>query len=66
MVSDSAAKKIAGDNVGLLPLLLYPLVKQRVQSKLFPGQPAQPQAEAPPAVAPNATPVGCEACRQRS
>ena len=36
LVSDDAAKKVAGDNVGVLPLLLYPLVKRKVQDALAP------------------------------
>lgn len=59
VVSDGAAKKIAGDNVGVLPLLLYPLVKQRIQQKFAP-QPAPPAPGPVPApVAPPAE-VGCD------
>ncbi|MDP2309951.1 MAG: hypothetical protein Q8P18_28290, partial [Pseudomonadota bacterium] len=67
LVSDTAAKAIAGDNVGILPLLVYPLVKSRILQKLT--QPAAAPAAAPgaapaPPLAP--TPVGCDGCRGRS
>jgi hypothetical protein len=47
VVSDAAARKIAGDNIGILPLILYPLVKDKLQKVLAPkpaaaAQPAQP------------------------
>jgi len=71
IVSDEAAKKIAGDNVGILPLLLYPVVKDQVQKALgpkpapapAPGQPSRPGAA--PAAQPSPSPVaagelGCE------
>ena len=70
--SDAAARKVAGDNVGILPLVLYPLVKSKVLQKLAP-QPAAPAAQpAPAAPAPAAQPapaaagVGCDGCRDRS
>jgi hypothetical protein len=59
IVSDDAARKIAGDNVGILPLLLYPLVKNQVQKALAP-RPAPAAQPAP------AAPVGCDDCRPRS
>ena len=59
IVSDDAARKIAGDNVGILPLLLYPMVKNQVQKALAP-RPAPVAQPAPPA------PVGCDDCRPRS
>ncbi len=67
LVSDSAAKKIAGDNVGILPLLLYPLVKNQIQKALAPkptapAQPVQPAYPPAPVVAPTA---GCD-CTPRS
>ena len=71
LVSDEAAKKIAGDNVGILPLLLYPLVKNQIQKALAPkpAVPAQPAPVAQPAAAqPAPAPVaaaGCD-CRPRS
>ena len=69
IVSDAAGKKIAGDNVGILPLLLFPMVKDAVQKKLAP----KPAPAAQPAPAPAAQPVpalaaagiGCEPCRER-
>jgi hypothetical protein len=63
VVSAAAARKIAGDNVGLLPLLLYPLVKNQVQKMLAPkptAQPAPAAAPAQPAPAPVAS-AGCDA-----
>lgn len=42
LVSDDAAKKVAGDNVGVLPLLLYPMVKRKVQDALAPKPTAAP------------------------
>ena len=72
LVSDAAAKKIAGDNVGILPLILYPLVKDKVRKALAPK--AAPAAQ--PAPAPAATPaqpapaaagtLGCDGCRDGS
>ena len=64
VVSDAAAQKIAGDNVGILPLLLYPLVKNQVQKALAP-QPAAPAAAPAGHPAPAAPPAaagefGCE------
>ena len=58
LVSDTAARKLAGDNIGVLPLLLYPLVKSKVLQKLAPqpAPPAQPAA----APAPQPAPVGCD------
>ncbi|MFN7143686.1 MAG: hypothetical protein ACK4YP_07925 [Myxococcota bacterium] len=58
LVSDAAAQKLAGDNVGVLPLVLYPLVKSKLLQKLVP----QPAPAAPPAPAPAAqpAPVGCD------
>lgn len=54
LVSDTAAKAIAGDNVGVLPLLIYPLVKSKILQKLMkPAAPAPPPAPAP-------APVGCD------
>jgi hypothetical protein len=68
LVSDAAAKKVAGDNVGFLPLVLYPLVKNRILQKLgpqpAPAAPATP-APAPGAAPPVAAPVGCDDCRSR-
>ncbi len=69
LVSDAAAKKIAGDNVGILPLVLYPLVKQRIQHKLAPkpaAAPAQPAAQPVATTAPAAAGVGCDGCREGS
>jgi hypothetical protein len=68
IVSDAAGKKIAGDNVGILPLLLFPLVKNTVQKALAPkpapaAQPAAPAAQ--PAPAPATAGIGCEPCRER-
>ena len=69
IVSDAAGKKIAGDNVGILPLLLFPLVKNTVQKALAPKlAPAAQPAAAPaaqPAPAPAAAGIGCEPCRER-
>lgn len=72
LVSDAAAKRVAGDNVGILPLLLYPMVKDQVRKALGPKPaPAQPAAPAPaaapatPAPAPAAAGVGCD-CPKRS
>ena len=68
LVSDDAAKKIAGDNVGILPFVLYPLVKDSVQKALAP-KPARPAPAPAPAAAPPAAPapaaagLGCDACR---
>jgi hypothetical protein len=66
LVSDDAAKKIAGDNVGVLPLLLYPLVKNQVQKALAP-KPAAPAAQpaAAPAQPAAAGDLGCD-CQKRS
>ena len=63
IVSDEAAKKIAGDNVGILPLLLFPLVKDKVQKALAP-KPAKASAApaAPAPCSPQAAGVGCEDC----
>ena len=67
LVSDEAAKKVAGDNVGILPLLLYPLVKNQVQKALAPKPAPAARAPGAPAVAPAApAPVGCDDCRPRS
>lgn len=72
VVSDAAARKVAGDNVGILPLVLYPLVKSKVLQKLAP-RPAAPAAQPSPAApapaaqpAPAAAGVGCDGCRDRS
>ena len=72
LVSDDAAKKIAGDNVGILPLLLYPLVKNQIQKALAP-KPAAPAPAAqvpagpPYAPAPVAAPsAGCDCPPRRS
>jgi hypothetical protein len=66
-VSDGAAKKIAGDNVGVLPLLLYPLVKQKIQERLAPraapAPAAAPGAQPAPAPAPATAGLGCDACK---
>jgi hypothetical protein len=53
LVSDDAAKKVAGDNVGVLPLPLYPMVKRKVQDALAP-KPTAPTgtSSATPTVAP--------------
>ena len=65
IVSDTAAKRIAGDNIGILPLLLYPLVKDKIQKALAP-KPAPVAHPAPAPAAPAApTPVaagylGCD------
>ncbi|MDP2308467.1 MAG: hypothetical protein Q8P18_20780 [Pseudomonadota bacterium] len=64
LVSDAAAKKVAGDNVGFLPLVLYPLVKNRILQKLGP-QPAPAPPSAPVAATPAPAPVGCDDCRSR-
>ncbi len=67
IVSDEAGKKIAGDNVGILPLLLFPIVKDAIQKQLAP-KPAKHAAPAPPAPAPTPAPaaagVGCDGCRE--
>jgi hypothetical protein len=65
LVSDGAAKKIAGDNVGVLPLLLYPLVKQKIQERLAPKAAPAPAAApaAQSAPAPAAAGLGCDACK---
>ena len=66
IVSDKAAKRIAGDNVGILPLLLYPLVKDKIQKALAPkpapaAHPAPaPAPAAPAAPAPVAGYLGCD------
>ena len=63
LVSDSAAKKIAGDNVGILPLLLYPMVKNQIQKALAPKPAAPAPGQAvPPAYppAPVAPAAGCD------
>ena len=70
LVSDEAAKKIAGDNVGILPLLLYPLVKTQIQKALAPKAALAPAAQPAPAAAPvqpapAAAVAGCD-CRPRS
>lgn len=75
LVSDDAAKRIAGDNVGILPLLLYPLVKDKIQKAMAP-KPAPAAHTAPaPAAAPAAQPapasaargdVGCDCTPKRS
>jgi hypothetical protein len=69
LVSDAAAKRVAGDNVGVLPLLLYPMVKDQVRKALAPkpapAQPAAPTPAANPAPAPAAAGVGCD-CPKRS
>ena len=61
IVSDDAARKIAGDNVGVLPLLLYPLVKNQVQKALAP-KPAAPATQPPaaPAQPAAAGDLGCD------
>lgn len=71
LVSDDAARKIAGDNIGVLPLLLYPLVKNQIQKAFAPKPAAAPPGQAAPAAAP-AQPApaaiataGCD-CRPRS
>lgn len=63
VVSDDAAKKVAGDNVGVLPLLLYPLVKQKVQQALAP-KPAVPSAAPAVSNPPNPTQgeFACDRC----
>jgi hypothetical protein len=68
IVSDAAAKRVAGDNVGILPLLLFPAVKDRVQKALAPKQaaPAAKPVPAQPAPAqPAAAGLGCDDCRGR-
>ena len=75
LVSDAAARKLVGDNIGVLPLLLYPLVKNQIQKAFAPKQAApQPGQPGTVAVAPAApvqaapAPVataGCD-CRPRS
>ena len=64
MVSDDAAKKIAGDNVGILPLLLFPLVKDKLMKSMAPTPaPAAQPAPAPapqPAPAPATRGTGCD------
>ncbi len=77
IVSDEAAHKLAGDNVGILPLLLYPLVKNQIQKLVAPkhpgaqGHPGQPgQATPAPVAQPAAQPApvidaaGCD-CKDR-
>jgi hypothetical protein len=73
LVSDDAAKRIAGDNVGVLPLLLYPLVKDKIQNAMAPkpAPSAQPAPASPPAAQPAAAPaargdVGCDCTPKRS
>lgn len=66
LVSDEAARRVAGDNVGILPLLLYPLVKDQVHKALAPKpapHPAAPAAQTP-AAPPAAAGVGCD-CKER-
>jgi hypothetical protein len=66
LVSDGAARRIAGDNVGILPLLLFPMVKNQIQKALAPPPAAPvPPAPAPPAPAPAPAAVGCDGCRGR-
>lgn len=68
IVSDAAAKRVAGDNVGILPLLLFPAVKDRVQKALAPKQaaPAAKPAPAQPVPAQAAAAgLGCDDCRGR-
>ena len=70
LVSDEAARKIAGDNVGILPLLLYPLVKNQVQKALAPKPAAAPMQPTPGPVPAQPAPTalattGCD-CRPRS
>ncbi len=70
IVSDEAAHKIAGDNIGILPLLLYPMVKNQIQKLVAPKQPpapvqpGQPAAAAPPAPASDTSGVGCD-CKDK-
>ncbi len=73
LVSDDAARKIAGDNVGILPLLLYPLVKNQIQKALAPKPAAPAQAAQVPAGPPYAQPApvaapsaGCDCPPRRS
>lgn len=66
VVSDAAAQKVAGDNVGILPLVLYPIVKSKVLQKLAPqhaAAPATPPAPgAPPAASASPTSAGDVGC----
>ncbi|MES2645098.1 MAG: hypothetical protein V4850_36765 [Myxococcota bacterium] len=64
LVSDAAAKKVAGDNVGILPLVLYPLVKNRILQKLAPPPDPAPAAAPAPAQQAPVAPVGCDDCRR--
>lgn len=72
IVSDEAARKIAGDNIGVLPLLLYPMVKNQIQKLVAPkhapaaapGAPAAPVAPPADVPAPEASGLGCD-CRPR-
>ncbi len=69
LVSDQAAQRLAGDNVGILPLLLYPLVKNEIQKILAPKPAAHPVtapvAPLPPQPAPGAVGCDCPAPRVR-
>jgi hypothetical protein len=65
IVSDEAAKKIAGDNIGILPLLLFPMVKDKVQKALAPKPPKAAPGPQPAAQPAPATGVACEPCRDR-
>ena len=58
IVSDGAAKKIAGDNIGILPLLLYPMVKNQLQAQMAPK--AAPAAQPAPAAPVAAGYLGCD------
>ncbi|MFN7132361.1 MAG: hypothetical protein ACK4N5_09765 [Myxococcales bacterium] len=58
LVSDAAAQKLAGDNVGVLPLVLYPLVKSKILQRLV--QPPAPAAQPAAAPAAQPAPVGCD------
>ena len=64
LVSDNAAKKVAGDNVVVFPLLLYPMVKRKVQDAFAP-KPGTASANTSPVVTANVTPatqgdIACE------
>ena len=67
LVSDGAARKLAGDNIGVLPLVLFPLVRARVQAALAPRPAALPPGAPAPAAPPPSAPAtaGCD-CRRRS
>jgi hypothetical protein len=65
MVPGDTARQLAGDNVGMLPLLLLPGIASKVKqvfATVPPPQPGQPGAPGYALQRPPATPVGCEEC----